>query len=126
MITGPMLEACLKGLKEKSVEDVYVLKVPGAGEIPIAIQRSFRRESYDSVIALGAIIKGETDHYTAICDLVTRGLSHLSLDLNTPIFFEVLMVDSYQKAEERISKGYEVVETMLETLEALDKGAQRI
>jgi 6,7-dimethyl-8-ribityllumazine synthase len=105
MITDAMLEECLRGFKEQDIEPT-VLRVPGAAEIPVAILKAHSKEKYDAVVAIGSLVKGETDHYKAICEMVTQGLTRLMLDHQLPIIFEVLMTDTYKKAEERIEKGY--------------------
>lgn len=105
MITDAMLEACLRGFKEQEITPT-VLRVPGAAEIPVAIKKAQEKESYDAVVAIGSLVKGETDHYKAICEMVTQGLTLLMVEHGLPIVFEVLMTDTYKKAEERIEKGY--------------------
>lgn len=105
MITEAMLKECLRGFEEQGIE-AEVLKVPGAAELPVAILKKAKKTPYKAVVALGCLIKGETDHYSAICDMVTHGLTRLMLDLELPIVFEILMTDTYQKAEARIDKGY--------------------
>lgn len=105
MITEAMQKECVRGFEEQGLQ-AEVLKVPGAAEIPFAIQKYQLKNNYDAIVALGCLVKGETDHYQAICDMVNQGVTRLSLDLRVPIVFEVLMVDSYQKAEARIDKGY--------------------
>lgn len=105
MITQPMLEACLRGFKEQAI-DAEVLKVPGAAEIPLVVQEAIVRHKPAAVVALGAIIKGETEHYKAVCEWVTQSLANIALKEATPVIFEVLMTDTYQKAEARIEKGY--------------------
>lgn len=105
MITDAMLAECLRGFTEQDITP-DVIKVPGAAEIPVAITKAHTKENYDAVVAIGCLVKGETDHYRAICDMVTHGLTRIMLDHNLPIAFEVLMTDTYKKAEERIEKGY--------------------
>ncbi len=105
MITEPMLEACIRGFDEQGIQP-HILRVPGAAEIPFAIQKASSQEDFAAAVALGCLVKGETDHYRAICDMLSYGLTRIMLDNNLPIVFEILMVDSYQKAEARIEKGY--------------------
>ncbi len=105
MITGPMLQDCLKGFAEQNLA-VEVIKVPGSVEIPLAVKLGIEAYKPESVVVLGCLIKGETDHYDAICRMVEQGIMQLTLEYRTPIVFEVLMTDTYQKAEARINKGY--------------------
>jgi 6,7-dimethyl-8-ribityllumazine synthase len=94
-ITEPLLEECLRGFKEQNIDPI-VIRVPGAFEIPLA-----------AVVALGAVIKGETDHYQQVCNACTNGIMQVSLETRTPIIFEVLMADKVKKAMARIHKGYD-------------------
>lgn len=104
-ITSRMLEECLRGFQEEGVDPV-VVKVPGAVEIPLAAKRLIKAENPAAVVALGCVVKGETDHYKAVCEMCSQGVMDVMLLTDTAIVFEVLMVDSYQKAEVRIEKGY--------------------
>ncbi len=103
-ITEAMLESCVDRLKELNiVADVF--KVPGALEIPIMVQEILLRSKPDAVITLGSIIKGDTDHYDAICRMLEKATVDLMLTYHTPIVFEVLMTDTLKKAHDRIHKG---------------------
>lgn len=105
MLTDALLEQCLKGFKEQGI-DPLVVKVPGALEIPYAAQKVITERSPAAIVTLGAIVEGETEHYRVVCDMVSKGVMDLMLKESTPIIFEVLMADSYQKIESRVSKGY--------------------
>jgi len=105
MITMPMLTECLRGFEEQGIPPI-VKKVPGALEIPIITQDLILKFSPNAIVVIGVIVKGETDHYKAICEMCSQGIMDLTLKHHVPIVFEVLMVDSYKKAEERIEKAY--------------------
>lgn len=105
MITEAMLEACLRGFEELGEKPQFI-RVPGAMEIPLVIQDAIQKDRPDVAIALGCVIKGETDHYTSIASVVPHALTELSLKHHLPIISEVLLVDTYQKAEARIEKAY--------------------
>lgn len=109
-ITEPLLKACLKGFQEQRIK-VDVMKVPGAVEIPLTIQNYIRSKHPRAVVALGCVVRGETDHYDRVCHMVSHGIMELSLKAHTPIIFEVLMVDTIAKAKKRIKKGYEAAYT---------------
>jgi 6,7-dimethyl-8-ribityllumazine synthase len=113
MITGPMLEGCLDVFKEAGVE-VKVVKVPGALEIPLVCKKMIQKHKPKAVIALGCVIEGETEHYRVVCDMCSQGVNQVMLELETPILFEVLMVNTYQKAEARIEKGAHAAKLALE------------
>lgn len=112
MITEPMLNEALRGFEERGIQPL-ILKVPGAAEIPYAVQDMIQKYSPDAIITLGCIIEGETDHYKAICELCTQAVKDLTLKHHTPIVFEVLMTKTYKDAEARISKGYHAVEVAI-------------
>lgn len=101
-----MLEDCIKGFKEQKIKPI-VLKVPGAVEIPFAIQELIIKKKIDAAVALGVVLKGDTDHYQRVCDICCNGISNISLKYRIPIVFEVLMCDKFRKAKKRIHKGYE-------------------
>ena len=105
MLTERMLEECVRGFKEQGIEpEVY--KVPGAVEIPLMVQDVIQKKKPAAVVTLGVVIEGETEHYRTVCDMCSQGLMNLMLKHHVPIVFEVLMTDTYQKAEARIEKGY--------------------
>lgn len=109
-ISKALLEACFKGFAEQGIEP-DVIKVPGALEIPLMIQDYIHQKHPKAVVALGCIVKGETEHYEAIGRMCEQGIMDVMLKTNTPIIFEVLMVDDIKKAEARIQKGYEAAYT---------------
>ncbi|MFI0416915.1 6,7-dimethyl-8-ribityllumazine synthase [Spongiactinospora sp. 9N601] len=96
-----------------------VVRVAGALEIPVVAQSLAR--SHDAVVALGAVIRGETAHFDYVCDSVTAGLTRISLDEETPIGNGVLTCDDLDQATARSGphgkedKGYEATVAALET-----------
>ncbi|TMR97047.1 6,7-dimethyl-8-ribityllumazine synthase [Nonomuraea basaltis] len=97
-----------------------VVRVPGSLEIPVVAQALARR--CDAVVALGAVIRGETAHFDYVCDSVTSGLTRIALDEETPVGNGVLTCDTMAQALERSGlpgskedKGYESVVAALET-----------
>ena len=117
MITKPMLSECLQGFKDEGMKPHQMIEVPGAFELPLATS-DLCKDKPDAIIVMGCLIEGETDHYKQICDNVSHSLMKLSLEKETPIIFEVLMCDSYQKAEARIKKGYHAVKAAINTISA--------
>jgi 6,7-dimethyl-8-ribityllumazine synthase len=81
------------------VRDVVVSRVAGSVELPVVAQALARR--CDAVVALGVVIKGETDHFQYVCDAVTTGLTRVSLDEETPVAHGVLTVHSLGQARDR-------------------------
>lgn len=94
-----MIERAQVAAKECGVTDVYVARVAGAVELPVLAQALARK--YDAVVALGVVIKGETQHFDYVCDSVTTGLTRVALDESTPVGHGVLTVHSLGQARDR-------------------------
>lgn len=105
-ITGNMLEGALEVLKENKVKEknVKIVRVPGSFELPLACQRLAETKKFNALVALGCVVKGETDHYYYICDAVTDGIMEVILDFNLPIGFGVLTCKNMKQAQAR-SRG---------------------
>lgn len=106
-------------------EDVDLWWVPGAWELPWGARRAARR-GYDGVVALGCVIRGETDHFDYICRAATRGLADLSAEGETPVGFGVLTCDTLEQGLQRAggkhgNKGAEAADATLELLELSDR-----
>ncbi len=82
-------------------EQIHVVQVPGAFEIPLACQAAAAREDCDAVIALGAVIRGGTPHFEYVAGECTRGIGQVALQTGKPVAFGVLTVDSLEQALER-------------------------
>jgi 6,7-dimethyl-8-ribityllumazine synthase len=94
-----MVERALLAAKECGVDDVVVVRVAGAVELPVVAQALARR--CDAVVALGVVVRGETAHFDYVCDAVTAGLTRVALDESTPVAHGVLTVDSLDQARDR-------------------------
>lgn len=122
-ITDKLLEGALGILKNKGYaeEDIIVVRCPGAYEIPSAASRLLSK--VDGVIALGAVIRGETPHFEYVCDAVNRGITDLNISSGKPLTFGVLTTETAQQANERAdadsSKGNKGAEAALACLEML-------
>ena len=114
-ITDGLLKGCIKSLKENGFEEssMKTFHVPGAFELPRKVKNLTENNSYDCIIALGCIIKGETDHYHYISQAVTNGIMSLTLEKSSPhIIFGVLTCQNKELAFARSgdnekNKGYE-------------------
>lgn len=106
-ITEKLLESALITLQEYRVKEknIKVVKVAGSVEIPLALQKFAKTKKYDCLIALGAVIKGETDHYKYVCKTAQEGILRVMLDYNIPVGFGVLMVNTLAQAEARTESG---------------------
>jgi 6,7-dimethyl-8-ribityllumazine synthase len=115
-ITSRLLESALDALEEQGVarEDVTVMPVPGAFELPLAAMALAKTRRYACVIALGAVVRGETPHFDYVASEAASGIQLAALETGVPVSFGVLTVDTVAQAEARIDKGAEAVRTALE------------
>lgn len=100
-------------------DDISVAYVPGAFEIPLATKKMAQSGKYDTVICLGAVIKGATSHYDYVCAEVSKGVASVSLETGIPVIFGVLTTDNIEQAIERAgtkagNKGYDVACSAIE------------
>lgn len=102
-ITGKLLSACTDTLMHGGVaaDDIQVVRVPGAFEIPLVARTMARVNHVDAVICLGAVIRGDTPHFDYICSEVSRGIGQAALETEVPIIFGVLTTETVAQAEER-------------------------
>ncbi len=115
-LTGELLSRALDELERAGVgrEAVTVVPVPGAFELPLAAMALAKTRRYSCIVALGAIIRGETPHFDYVASEAASGLQLAGLETGVPVAFGVLTVDNEQQARERLDKGAEAVRTALE------------
>jgi len=82
-------------------EDITVVKVPGAYELPMVVQRVAASKKYDAIITVGAVIRGATPHFDYVSNECVKGIAQISLQYDIPVSFGVLTVDSIEQAIER-------------------------
>jgi 6,7-dimethyl-8-ribityllumazine synthase len=122
-----LLAGALRALREAKVgdEDVLVVTVPGALETPVALQHIAQTGDYDALVALGAVVRGETYHFEIVANESARGVSTVSLESGIPIGNGILTTDSEEQALARAElKGYEAAQAALELanlMEAIDE-----
>ncbi|NRR31346.1 6,7-dimethyl-8-ribityllumazine synthase [Oxalobacteraceae bacterium] len=112
-----LLTACLGELKTLGVadEDVLHVTVPGALEIPLILQKMAESQQFDALIALGAIIRGETYHFELVSNESGAGITRIGLDFGIPIANAVLTTENDEQAEVRMSvKGAEAARVAVE------------
>jgi 6,7-dimethyl-8-ribityllumazine synthase len=102
-----------------SEEDITIMRVPGAFEIPQTVAAAVRSGKYDAVVALGAVIRGSTPHFDYIAAEVAKGVAHISMDANIAVSFGVLTTDTLEQAIERAgskagNKGAEAAMSAIE------------
>ena len=105
---------------------ISLVKVPGAFELPLVAKKMSESGKYDAVIALGAVIRGDTDHYTYVCNEVSKGLAAVGLESGLPVLFGVLTCDTFEQALLRAgskagNKGFECAVAALEMISLLEK-----
>jgi 6,7-dimethyl-8-ribityllumazine synthase len=94
-----------RGVFEEAGGDVEVFDVPGAYELPLAAKYCAESGRFSGVACVGAVIRGETDHYDYVCSEAARGIARVSLDTGVPCAFGVLTVDSMEQALARAGGG---------------------
>ncbi len=98
LLSGAIDELIRHGVSDENID---VVKVPGAFEIPIAAQKFAKSGRYNAIITLGAVIKGSTSHYDYVCAEVSKGVAQVSLQTGIPVIFGVLTTDNIEQAIER-------------------------
>ena len=112
-----LLSACTAELKKQGVQDANILlvTVPGALEIPLALKRMAISDQFDALIALGAVIRGDTYHFEIVANESARGVMDVQLDMEIPIANGILTTDNDDQAIARMSqKGLETAQVALE------------
>lgn len=120
-IVSKLLGGAIDGLKRHGVseDDIEIVWVPGAFELPLIAKKMAQNEKYDAIICLGAVIKGSTPHFDFVCAEASKGIASVSLSSEKPVIFGVLTTDSIEQAIERAgtkagNKGYDAAVTAIE------------
>ena len=114
-IGAKLLDACRKRLAELKVAEVTVISVPGSLEAPLALQKLANTERYDALVALGAVIRGETYHFEVVANESASGLMQVQLDSGIPVANGILTADTEDQAAKRASrKGRDCAEVAVE------------
>ncbi|TML34134.1 MAG: 6,7-dimethyl-8-ribityllumazine synthase [Actinobacteria bacterium] len=115
-ITGELLARALDELERAGVgrEAVTIVPVPGAFELPLAAMALAKTRRYSCIVALGAVIRGETPHFEYVASEAASGLQLAGIETGVPVAFGVLTVENEEQARERLDKGAEAVRTALE------------
>ena len=122
--TDRLLEGALRVLARHGVADPTVVRVPGAFELPLAARRLAGAEGIEAVIALGAVVRGETPHFDYVSDACAQGVMRAALDEGVPVIFGVLTTDDDEQAAARTggahgNKGEEAALAALEMVTLL-------
>ncbi|MDN3954390.1 6,7-dimethyl-8-ribityllumazine synthase [Sporolactobacillus laevolacticus] len=102
-ITNKLLSGAQDALRRHGVSeaDIDIAWVPGAFEIPLIAQKMAAAGRYDTVLALGAVIRGATTHYDYVCNEVSKGIAHAGLETGVPVMFGIVTTESIEQAVER-------------------------
>ena len=104
-LAGRLEEGARAALAEAGIEDADRFEVPGAFELPLIAKYAAGCGRYAAVVCLGAVIRGETDHYEYVCAEAARGVQQVQLETGVPCGFGILTVDTMEQALERVQGG---------------------
>lgn len=120
-VTSRLADGAVRALKEAGLSPAQIVtfEVPGAFEIPLASKMLIKNHHVAGVVAVGAVIRGDTKHFDYVCEAAQQGCLQVSLDLEKPVGFGVLTTDTFEQAWERCrldttNKGYETAKAVLE------------
>jgi 6,7-dimethyl-8-ribityllumazine synthase len=126
-VSDALLAGAERALEDCKVEDLAVIRVPGAFELPV-MAKALASQRYDAVVALGVVIRGGTPHFEYVCQAATDGLARVSIDTGVPVGFGLLTCDTTEQALERSGlpgssedKGREAAMAAVETALLLRK-----
>lgn len=121
-----LLDGAMSAFKEAEIsrDQLEILRVPGAFEIPLAAKQCAETGYFNGIVCLGAVIRGETPHFDTICQSVAYGIQRVTLDHNLPIGFGILTTHNLDQAKARsaqnpYNKGREAAYTVLEMISTL-------
>jgi 6,7-dimethyl-8-ribityllumazine synthase len=127
-ITGKLLDGAVDALIRHGAkeEDIDVVKVPGAFEIPLTAKKVAAKGAYNAIICLGTVIRGATPHFDYVAAEVSKGVASASMETGVPIAFGVLTTDSIEQAVERAgtksgNKGFDAAMTAIEMAQIFKK-----
>lgn len=127
-VTGRLVDGAVDALVRNGVQenDVDVVKVPGAFEIPLVAQKLCNQKRYDAVICLGAVIRGATPHFNYVSAEASRGVAAVGMGADIPVMYGILTTDTVEQAIERAgaksgNKGWEAAMAAIEMVNLYKK-----
>lgn len=127
-VTQKLVDGAMDALTRHDTrfDDIDVVWVPGAWELPAAARLLLSSERYDAIVALGAVIRGETPHFDYVAGEAARGLAQVSAEFETPVGFGLLTCDNMEQAEARSggthgNKGWDAAIAVLEMADLFDR-----
>lgn len=102
-ITDKLVGGAVDALTRSGADDeqIDIVKVPGAFEIPMVAQQMAKSKKYHAIVCLGAVIRGATPHFDYVCAEASKGIAHVSLDTRVPVIFGIVTTDTIEQAIER-------------------------
>jgi 6,7-dimethyl-8-ribityllumazine synthase len=119
VLTRALLESCYEKLGELKVSDTEEHWVPGTFELPLVAKRMAETSAFDAVIAIGAVIRGDTPHFDYVAGEGAAGIMRAQLETGVPIVFGVLTTDTVEQARARLDKGAEFAAAAVEMAQVL-------
>ncbi len=120
-VTGPLLEGALDALRRTGcdMETVDVVRVPGSWEMPLVLKTLAQGKRYDALIALSAVIRGETPHFDYVAGEAAKGIAQAAIESGVPVAFGVLTTNTFEQAIDRAggkggNKGFDAAMTAVE------------
>jgi 6,7-dimethyl-8-ribityllumazine synthase len=120
-VTERLLSGCLDALRRSGAKmaDVELVKVPGSWEMPVVVRALARKERFDAIICLGAVIRGDTPHFDYVAGQAAGGLARIAAETGIPVAFGVLTTNSVEQAVDRAggksgNKGFDAAMTAIE------------
>jgi len=118
-ITEKLLAGAREAFTKSGAKSQQVFYVPGAFELPFAAKKLVSRGGFDAIVALGAVIRGDTPHFDYVAGEAARGLQQVGLETGVPVIFGVLTTDNWEQAEARAggaagNKGFDAAMTAIE------------
>jgi 6,7-dimethyl-8-ribityllumazine synthase len=125
-ITRALVDGALDALVRHGTafEDIDIYWVPGAFELPLAVRAAMATERYDAVVAVGAVIRGDTPHFDYVAGEASRGLANATIESEIPLGFGLLTCDNIEQAEQRAggvhgNKGWDAAVAALEMVDLM-------
>ncbi len=124
LVVERLIEGAADALTRHDFTDdqITVFKTPGSFELPVLAKRLIDSKKYDAIIALGAVVRGETPHFDYVAAEVSKGLANISIASGIPIGFGILTTDNMDQAIDRaggkaVNKGFDTAITVIEMLD---------
>uniref|UniRef100_A0A7C4UCG8 6,7-dimethyl-8-ribityllumazine synthase n=1 Tax=candidate division WOR-3 bacterium TaxID=2052148 RepID=A0A7C4UCG8_UNCW3 len=124
LVTKHLLDGAIDCLKRHGVEDYDIYWTPGSFEIPIVLKKIVKK--YDGLIALSAVIRGDTPHFDFVANEISKGIARISLDSGVPISFGVITADTEEQALTRAglkhgNKGWDAAMSVIEMINLMEE-----